>query len=88
LLAKSCVFCVLFEFVDHGGCPGNTAQALARWWHSVALSEALDVLHRAMCPASYRHICMAIEIASNSPTFLVVVDSLLLTTTAKNHSNS
>jgi hypothetical protein len=82
------VLCVSFEFVDHGGRRGNTAQLIDQWRHPVALSEALDVLHRAMCPASYRHICMAIEIASNSPTFFVVVNSLLLTTTAKNHSNS
>jgi hypothetical protein len=71
LLAKSCVFCVLFEFVDHGGCPGNTAQALARWWHSVALTEALDVLHRSMRPASYRCIAMAIENVVNMPAFFV-----------------
>jgi hypothetical protein len=28
--------CVLFEFVDHGGCRGNTVQALAQWRHQVA----------------------------------------------------
>jgi hypothetical protein len=64
------------------------AQALARWRHPVASSEALDVLHLAMCPASNRRICMAIEIASNSPTFFIVVDSLLPTAIAKKHSNS
>ena len=37
---------VLFEFVDHGGRRGNTAQALAQWRHPVAMSEALDVLIR------------------------------------------
>jgi hypothetical protein len=31
----------------------------------VAPSEALDVLYRAMRPASYRRIRMAIKIASN-----------------------
>jgi hypothetical protein len=65
-----------------------TAQALAQWRHPVASSEALDVLHWAMCSASYRRICMAIEIASNLPTFFVVVDSLLPTTIAKKHSSS
>jgi len=75
--------CVLFEIVDHGGCRGNTAQALARWRHPVASSEALDVLHRAMCPTSYRCIAIAIEIASDSSAFFVVVDSLLPTTMAK-----
>jgi hypothetical protein len=39
----------------------------------VAPSEALDVLLR---PASYRRICMAIEITSNLPSFFVVADSL------------
>ena len=29
-----------------------------------------------MRPASYRRICMAIEIASDLPAFFVVVDSL------------
>ena len=55
------------------------AQALARWRHPVAPSEALDVLYRAMRPASYRRIDMAIEIASDSPAFFVVADSLLPT---------
>jgi hypothetical protein len=27
-----------------------------------------------MCPALYRHICVAIEITSNSPAFFVVID--------------
>jgi hypothetical protein len=61
--------CCFNKFIDHGGYQGNTAQALARWWHPVALSEAWDVLHRAMRRASYRRIRMAIEIASDSPTF-------------------
>jgi hypothetical protein len=77
------VLCVSFEFVDHGGRRGNTAQALDRWWQPVALSEALDVLHRVMCPALYRRICMAIKIASNLPSFFIVVNSLLQTNIAK-----
>jgi len=77
------VFCVLFKIVDHGGRRGDTAQALARWRHPVASSEALDVLHRAMCFASYRCIAMAIEITSDSSAFYVVIDSLLPTTMAK-----
>jgi hypothetical protein len=44
-----------------GGRRGDTAQALDRWRHPVASSEALDVLHQAMRPASYRCIAMAIE---------------------------
>jgi hypothetical protein len=72
------VLCV-FKFVARGSRWGNTAQALARWQHPVAPSEALDVLYRAMRPASYRRIHMAIEIASDSPAFFVVADSLLPT---------
>jgi hypothetical protein len=72
--------CVLFEFVDHGGRRGNTAQALARWRHPVASSEALDVLYRAMCPASYRFIAMAIEIVVELPAFFVSSISWLATT--------
>jgi len=76
--------CVSLKFIDHGGgCRGNTAQALNRWQHPVASSEALDVLHRLMCPALYRCIRMAIEIASNLPTFFVVVNMLLPTNIAK-----
>jgi hypothetical protein len=72
--------CVLFEFVDHGGRRGDTAQALARWRHPVASSEALDVLHRAMCPASYRCIAMTIEIVVDLPAFFVSSILLLATT--------
>jgi len=72
--------CVLFEFVDHGGRRGDTAQALARWWHPVASIEALDVLHRAMRPALYRCIAMAIEIVVDLPAFVVSLISLLATT--------
>jgi hypothetical protein len=51
------------------------AQALARWLLPVASSEAPDVIHRAMRPASYHCIAMAIEIASDLHAFFVVVDS-------------
>jgi hypothetical protein len=75
--------CVSFEFVNHGGRRGNRAQALDQWRHLVASSEALDVLHRAMLPASYRRIRMAIEITSDLPAFFVVIYLLLPTTIAK-----
>jgi hypothetical protein len=39
----------------------------------VASSEALDVLHSAMRPASYGCIAMAIEIMSDLPAFFVAV---------------
>jgi hypothetical protein len=55
-------------------------RALAQWRHSVASSEALDVLHRAMRPALYRCIAMAIGTASNSSAFFVAVNSLFATT--------
>jgi len=67
--------CVLFEFVDHGGRWGNTAQALAKWRHPVACSEALDVIHPAMCPASYHCIAMAIKIGAELPGFLATTIS-------------
>jgi hypothetical protein len=69
---------------QYGGRRGDTAQALARWRHPVASSEAMDMLYRAMCPALYRCIAMAIEIDIDSPTFFVTVDSLLPTTIAIN----
>jgi hypothetical protein len=72
-----------FEIINHGGRRGDTAQALARWRHPVASSEALDVLHRAMRLASYCCIAMAIKIAIDSSAFFVAVDSLLATTIAK-----
>jgi hypothetical protein len=47
---------------------------LARWWHPVASSEALDLLHRAMHAVTYQRIAMAIKAA----TFLgVFVDCCL-----------
>ncbi len=66
-LDKSCVLVVfffLFEIVDHGGRRGDTARALARWQHLVALHEATDALHRSMRPALHDRICMASKIAS------------------------
>jgi hypothetical protein len=58
------VFFVSFKIVDHGGCWGNTAQALAQWRHLVVLHEATDAIHWAMRPASHRRIRMDIKIAS------------------------
>jgi hypothetical protein len=59
---------------------GAIPQALARWRHPVASNEALDVLYRAMCPASYRCIAMAIEIVIDLPEFFVSSIPLLATT--------
>jgi hypothetical protein len=49
----------------------------------VASSEAPDVIHRAMRPASYRLTRMAIKIASDLPACFVVVDLLLPTKIVK-----
>jgi hypothetical protein len=58
------VFFVSLEIVNHGGCQGNMTQALARWWHLVALHQATDALHWVMRPALHCRIRMAIKIAS------------------------
>jgi hypothetical protein len=66
-LGKSCFLLVsffLFKIVDHGGRQGNMAWALAQWQHLVALHEARDALHWAMCPTLHHRIRMAFEIAS------------------------
>jgi hypothetical protein len=75
--------CCFNEFVNHGGRRADMAQALARWLHPVASSEAPDAIHRAMRPVSYRLTHMAIKIASDLPAFFVVVDSLLPTKIVK-----
>jgi hypothetical protein len=62
------------KFGDHGSRRGDAMRALTRWQHPVTLSEAQDVLHRMMRPTSHRRIPVAIEIASNSPAFFIVVD--------------
>jgi hypothetical protein len=62
------------EIDDPGSRWGNAVQALTQWCHLVASSKAWDVLHREMHPALYRHIPMVIKIASNFPTFFVVID--------------
>jgi hypothetical protein len=74
------VLCVLFELIDHSGRWGDTVQALAQWRHPVALSEALDVIHWAMRPTSYRCITMAIKIVVKLPAFFVSSILLLATT--------
>jgi hypothetical protein len=63
------------KIVNYGSRRGNAnaMRALARWQHPVpvASSEAQDVLHRVMHPASHRRIRMAIKIASNLPAFFI-----------------
>ncbi len=43
---------------------------LARWRHPVASSETLDLLHQAMSADMYRHIAMAIKMASFAGVFI------------------
>ena len=76
------------EIVDKGGGGGDAMRALTQWRHPVDPSEAQDVLYRAMRPTSHRCIHMAIEIASDLPAFVVVVDSLSPTTKDKKQSNN
>jgi hypothetical protein len=68
------------EIVDHGGRRGDAMRAPARWRHPVALSEALNVLHRAIRPTLYRRIRMTIEIVVDLPDFFAALISLLATT--------
>ncbi len=70
-------WCVSFKIDDHGGHRGDMAQALDQWRHPVALSEAPDVFHWAMRPASCCRIRMSIEIAIDSSAFFVVADYLI-----------
>jgi hypothetical protein len=75
--------CCFNKFVDRGRRRADTAQALAQWRHPVALSEAMDVLYEVMHPKLYCCIAMAIEIASDSASFLSSSISLSFTTVAK-----
>ncbi len=50
-------------------------QVLAQWWHPLVSTEALDLLHWAMCAVSYCRIPMAIKTASFVGVF---VDCCLL----------
>jgi hypothetical protein len=43
---------------------------LAQWRWPVASNEALDLLHQAMRTVTYRHITMAIEMASKVGVFV------------------
>jgi hypothetical protein len=54
--------------------PGQYARAFARWWHLLALHEAMYALYWAMCPTLHCRICMAIKIASIQCVFFVAVD--------------
>ena len=68
------------KIVDHGGRRGNAMRALTQWWHPLASSEALVVLHRAMCPALHRRIRMVVNIVVDLPASFVASILLLATT--------
>jgi len=68
------------KIVDHGGRRGDVMRELARWRQPVASSEALDVLHWAMCPTWHHRIHMDIEIVVELPAYFVSSISLLATT--------
>jgi hypothetical protein len=46
---------------------------LAQWRRPAASSEALDLLHWAMCMVSYQHTAAAIKMANKVGPFFVVV---------------
>jgi hypothetical protein len=58
---------------DHSVRRADRAQALARWRHIVALHEATNTLHWAMCLAPYLPGGMVIAIAIISVTFYYIV---------------
>jgi hypothetical protein len=72
------VFVFLTKIVEHGGCRGNAMCLMVA--PSGPSSEALDVLHQAMRPASHHRIRMVIKIVIDLPAFFVALISLLATT--------
>ncbi len=72
---------VLFDccFVDcrPGGRWGNTEQVVARWRLPGASSVALKLLHRAIPCALLQHVHMAIGMACNGGTFVIIVDFII-----------
>jgi hypothetical protein len=53
------------------------AAILAQWWRPVASSEALDLLHRAICEVMYQRTAESIKIASKVGPFLSLFHLLL-----------
>ena len=68
-----CVFSHNGDGDDHGIRRANTARAHTRWWHIVALHEATNTLHRAMCLPLYLPGGMVVAIAVESVTFYYIV---------------
>jgi len=61
------------EIEDHGVRWGDTGRILARWRHPVASWVALALPHWAMRSAPYHLIRMAIEMASKSAAFFLLL---------------
>jgi len=53
-----------------GGRRGDTEQVVAQWRRSVASSEALFMLHWAMCFVLHRRTAMSIKMAREGGTFV------------------
>ena len=62
---------------DHGIRRADTARAHARWWHIVALHEATDMLHWAMCLTLYLPGGMVVAIAVKSAKLYYIVNNRL-----------
>jgi hypothetical protein len=52
-------------------------QVLAQWWCLVAFRKALDLLYWSIRSILYRHIAMAIEMASKVGILCIVVLSIV-----------
>ncbi len=63
---------------DHGGRWSNRVQILAQWRGLVALSVAMDLVHRAMRTALHRRIAMAMEMARKGAVFFYIVDFVII----------
>jgi len=75
MLAKSCVLCCVShdsDGDDHGVHQADTTRAHARWWHIVAVHEATDMLHRAMCLTPYLPGGMVVAIAAESISSYII----------------
>jgi hypothetical protein len=79
LVGAILLLCARFQHVDNEKHQNNWRSyvpfmlpdtILAQWWRPVASSEALDLLHWAMCAFTYRRIAMAIKTASKVGVFV------------------
>ena len=71
------IFYRRFAFCRPGGRQGDTERVVARWQRLVAFMKALDLLHQAMPSVLHHHTAMAIEMASDGGTFVIVAASFV-----------